>query len=134
MKLDAAYIAGIFDGEGFFTMSWRKDFGYLKCEFGISMAEEFLIDLLVKQFPRACKYNKGKSKLGNKDIFMFRLNGSYAEDFVQLIEPYVIIKQKELEFWYKWKTMPKALPRQMTPEIMRAREALFNEYKAFRNK
>lgn len=129
-----AYIAGIFDGEGFFTMSWRKDFGYLKCEFGISMAEETLIDELVRLFPKSCKYNKGKSKLGTKDIFMFRLNGSNAVTFVEMVEPYVLLKQTEIEFWYKWRNMPKAKPRNMTAEIMQAREALFNEYRAFRNR
>lgn len=128
--LTAEYIAGLFDGEGYISFTLRKDYGYLKCELGISVSNETVINMLHEQFPEGKHY----TKLGtNRVLHHFYLSGNNALRFINTIRPHVIIKQDVVEWYDEWQNLPLAQPCNMTNEIMQARVDFFERYKLARN-
>lgn len=130
--LSAEYLAGLFDGEGWITFSYKSN-GYIMCNVGISLANVNMITSLCDQFPESNLYEKEKSKLGNKQVYMFRLTGHKAQKFIDLIEPHVILKKEDLAFYKKWKCTCRNTTTKLTAVDLAAREAFIKEYKEFRN-
>lgn len=128
--LTAEYIAGLFDGEGYISFTLRKDFGYLKCEVGISISNETVINLLHEQFPEGKHYTKPGT---NRVLHHFYLSGNNAKRFINVIRPHVVIKQDVVDWYDEWCSLPLAPPRGMTDEVMQVRIDFLARYKEARN-
>lgn len=124
------YIAGLFDGEGYISFTLRKDFGYLKCEVGISVSNETVINQLHELFPEGKHYTKAGT---NRMLHHFYLSGNNARRFINAIRPHIIVKQDVVDWYDEWSNLPLAQPRNMTDEIMGARVDFFERYKQSRN-
>jgi len=130
--LSAEYLAGLFDGEGYFTMHGRND-GYVMCYIGIVMHDRRILDKLLVQFPKSVIYghdknNRLSSNVGNS----WRLNSRQAKEFVDMIYPYLIIKQEDLDWYYRWLALARNTTTKLTEEMKMQRNALVDEYKLWR--
>ena len=52
--------------------------------------------------------------------------------YIRTIRPYIIIKRADIQWFDRWSALPKARPRNMTPEIMQSRIDFMKEYKEWR--
>jgi len=129
--LDPQYVAGLFDADGYVTMTYREDSKYLKIDVGISMIKNQALEQLHKQFPESRLYDGGNSK---PNMYQWRVSNNKALIFVQFITPYVVVKANDIDFYYKWYDLPQARPRNMNDSILQARLSLMEEYKKFRRK
>ncbi len=127
--LHNAYVAGIFDGEGHISFLLRKDTGYLKCEIGISGSEPELMDALLEKYPEGNVFGHDST---NRQMYNFRISGTYLARFMSDIREFVLVKQKELAFYDEWLAQPQDQPRNRTQATTDWRADFIMRYKQWR--
>lgn len=127
MKVSNEYLAGLFDGEGFITFTFKPS-GYINCEVCISMNAPELTAMLQELFPES-RVHSDKSKRG---ILKWVIPGGKADAFITALEPFVIFKKPDFAWYRRWQSLPKAQPRNMTEEILQYRLDFIKEYKEWR--
>lgn len=102
-ELEAAYAAGIVDGEGCIAVYFNKKrnvyYGYLQ----ISNTDKNLIDWLRTTFPGNRKLYICNSKPNHKQAWIAGWGGSGAEDFLTQIYPYLIVKKEQANLFLKFR-------------------------------
>lgn len=130
--LSAEYLAGLFDGEGYFTMCSRKDY-YIMCWIGIVMHDRRVLDILLKQFPESVIYGHDKNNRLSANVgYSWRLNTRNAKPFVDLIYPHCIIKVEDLDWYYRWLNLPRNSTTKLSEETKVQRKILTDEYTLWR--
>ena len=106
-KLDIAYIAGLFDGEG--NVSYKKypkkrkgakkDYMTWNIRLEISMTDKNIIELVHETLMVGTVHEKppGKGQLGKKMQYRWRCGYRDALHVCKLLWPYVIIKLHKIE-------------------------------------
>jgi len=107
LKLDIAYIAGLFDGEG--TVSYKKypkkrkgvkkDYVTWNIRLEISMTDKNVIELVHETLMVGTVHEKppGKNQLGRKMQYRWRCGYRDALHVCKLLWPHVIIKLHKIE-------------------------------------
>jgi len=90
-----AYFAGLFDGEGTVGAYQVRDGKDFALKVAIAMTESAAILLLMNEFPEA-KLSYRPRKVGNHQI-VATFNGLTAWNFLNAIEPYVIVKWEQVK-------------------------------------
>lgn len=128
----AEYLAGLFDGEGYVTMHGRND-GYVMCYIGMVMHNKTILEKLLQQFPESVMYEHDRNnKLSNSVGLSWRINSRSAKAFVDLIYPYCVLKQEDLNWYYDWYNLSKSSTAGLTAEVRKERIELINNYKKWR--
>lgn len=128
MCISEQYLAGLFDGEGWVTFTLRPDTGYLRCAVGIGMTlNEDIQPKLLEMYPESVLHQKEQ-----KHIYKWEIAGASAQRFIDAIRPYIIIKRADIQWFDRWSALPKARPRNMSPEILQSRIDFMQEYKEWR--
>src|SRR6266702_1138232 len=93
MKLSAAYLAGLFDGEGSVQITNR-----LAIRIRISNTYEPIIRRLRKQFGAYVNVvDPGRRKKPHWKVgYVWQASGHVARNFLKLIGPYAVIKAKQI--------------------------------------
>ena len=94
-NVEAAYLAGLIDGEGWITIHKHKGRYpryYLYC--GIKMTDPAALRLLEAIADYRYKVSKYTRLAPNKDIYQINLYGDTAQEFLYQIEPYMLVKRK----------------------------------------
>ena len=106
-KLDIAYIAGLFDGEG--NVSYKKypkkrkgtkkDYMTWNIRLEISMTDKNIIELVHETLMVGTVHEKppGKGQIGRKMQYRWRCSHRDALHVCKLLWPYVIIKLHKIE-------------------------------------
>ena len=93
-ELDAAYFAGLMDGEGWITIhkrTYKKTYYYLYC--GIKMTDPRALEALKEIIDaRIAKYTKPRAN--TKDTYQINLYGDNVKDFLAQVYPYMLIKKE----------------------------------------
>lgn len=131
--LSAKYLAGYYDGEGFLTMSMRKD-GYMMAHVGVVTSDLDLVDDIKDQFPEARVYKRGPNHLAKKTCVNLRFTTKKAKRFVDYIYPHVRLKKEELDFYYECYNLGKSQGRKLSGTIKEQRRTLHKRYKAYRER
>lgn len=132
MKISAEYLAGLYDGEGWITFG-KMPSGYVKCEIGMSMAGVLpFMEELKRMFPNSRIHAKDFGKLTKAQVYKWCFSGSKAEEFVSFIEPHVLFKEPDLQWFRRWQNLPKDRPRNRTQETADALQLFIDEYKQWR--
>lgn len=101
-KTDAAYIAGIIDGEGCVTLSKKKDpsmrLGYgLRPHITVVNTNKKLIQFLKDITNLGVVYSGQDKKKNSKPHFRWQLWSQQARSFLLEILPYLVLKQKQAQ-------------------------------------
>lgn len=101
MQLSDDYIAGLFDGEGwFYIMRTSGKFNRHKrkyafqCKAGLTIREEFIIDYLVNNFGGSKFVNKPR-KLAHSLTYNWNVTGANALAFAKRMENKLQLKNKQ---------------------------------------
>jgi len=101
MLLNNYYVAGLFDGEGWFEITrgdgkkWRmkREYGY-GCRACIQMRDKIIIDSLAETYGGTVrKYSPRRET--HSTTYKWIVTGKKAQDFAKSIEPYLIAKNKQ---------------------------------------
>jgi hypothetical protein len=103
---DLAYFAGIVDGEGSITItdsSHAQGRCFFSTSLGITSTDKVLIDWVVKTFGgwESCYTPKQTPLNSRKKVYRWQITGENLETMLNLILPYLIIKQQEAEIMLK---------------------------------
>jgi len=93
-QVDLAYIAGFFDGEGTVVISRRK--GYVRVEVAVSQNTRTVLDLHTRMFGGHV-YAYAPKKRPRAIIYQWKVYGEAATGFLQIIEPYLLVKKVEAQ-------------------------------------
>lgn len=94
-QLEAAYIAGFFDGDGWVTMGLAGSGFYIRLGFG--QKDRLVLDWICAIIGSSVTISgKGQSKLSSAAFHRLELHGRKAYNVLQEIKPYVIQKHREL--------------------------------------
>ena len=138
-KLDLAYIAGLFDGEGCIRITRSKSKTYrtriahrIECQ--LSMANAFLPKLF--QFHFGGNYGGKKVKEGNQSQWYWMVTSFTAAEFLKAILPYLKIKREEakLALDFQKRIPPRGTHKLTTDDDFVLREADFILMKSLKRK
>jgi hypothetical protein len=128
-----AYVAGIVDGEGHIGIEkmrsprYKKGFQFELVTKVVNTSER-LIQWLKMQFAGSIMWRKG-SKANHKDSWVWTVEANRAANFLQLILPYLRLKQPQakigIEFQAKVKRAIKNRRRGLTDEEFALQEAKY---------
>ena len=98
-KIDLAYIAGVMDSDGCFTMikSWPKYRSgtspcyYEKC--ALKQTQPEAVELIYKNFGGHCGLTQPKEK-NRRDLYSLQISNIKAHKLIKAIYPYLRIKKK----------------------------------------
>ena len=97
MTLDIlSYLAGLFDGEGCISISVKnRKNGTIKHELivQVSMVDEVPVKMFFDNFGGS--FTKSKKDPPKHDIYHWRLSSVKAKTFLEIIEPYLLVRQKQ---------------------------------------
>jgi len=98
---DKAYMAGIFDGEGYLTIANKKAVNNFYWRLGIGMTNEEVLKFF--QDKVGGKIYKEKTEIGNKQIYRYQLsNQNRIYFFLKELLPYLIVKKEKVEEFIKY--------------------------------
>lgn len=127
---EAAYFAGLFDGEGCVqayinNKGPRNSRNGLEMRLTMSNADPEPLEILVEVIGGSISL-KALSKRNPRwaDNWLWRISGINAEEFAKEILPYSIIKHAQLEMWLELRSFVARGFRQFTKEELRERESL----------
>jgi hypothetical protein len=106
-KTKAAYIAGIMDGEGSFTISYSEPYNAFIQYVGFNSTDVKLTNWAVKFWGGSSKLQKRKNAPPNaRDIWRWRIHGhSKMEKFLLAIIPYLVIKIEQAKIMLEFVRM-----------------------------
>jgi len=131
------YFAGFFDGEGSVSVIPHKKYS----KSIIVMAQISQVDprplILAKEIfggNLACHKSKKPNGSQGKDIWKWAVTHKDAENFLQSIQPYVIVKKKQIDIALKIRSLIRvrggnSKQRKLPEETIEARVALMSEWK-----
>ena len=100
-KLTAAYIAGLFDGEGYFGLMNVKNNGVLYVPvIKMGVTQDYIAKWLKDSYG-GWIYTKRKNHKTHRAVFMWEIKGKRIEPFLRAITPYLKIKKKQAEVLIK---------------------------------
>lgn len=98
-KTDTAYIAGLFDGEGYITISGYskgKNAGRVYLAVGINMTNEWPLQWLKFNFGGSLKCSKHKQQ-NWRDAWQWQLSANKAIIFLETLYPFLKLKKPEAD-------------------------------------
>lgn len=103
MKLSNAYTAGLFDGEGWFSISrsrgslyrHRREF-FFQCQAGLVMREEMIVQALAETFGGTVRQQKRYSK-NHSYVYRWRITGKNVLEFAETLQSLLIAKRAQAE-------------------------------------
>lgn len=133
-KIDLAYIAGLFDGEGCISISKKREAGVshsrvYHLRVMVKMANPYLPHLLQFSFGGSCL--KAKPRPRRRESWDWSLSAQQASAFLQIILPYLKLKRDEAELAIKFQsakrkgTYPNANHKRKPPEVLAVEEAQY---------
>ena len=109
-SIDAAYIAGILDGEGSIMIPSRSS-GGASLRVSISNTDYGLMEWIRATALGGKIYAKSRTgSLGTKPIYMVVWGGQRALDFLKQVVPYMRVKRMQAEAALLWPIGPQGLP------------------------
>ena len=101
---DLAYVAGIVDGEGFLGLTKDKQGGkqFFRFRLEVSNTSIVLIKWLSRKFGKKWLFRLAREKR-HKNIYQWTLGDYSARKFLELILPYLKIKQEQAKLLMKYK-------------------------------
>jgi hypothetical protein len=103
-KTDLAYMAGLFDGEGYAGIKKKNDHRTNVVRYMpramIGLTNEYLPQLLKFQFGGSLYHRHSQGN--RKDLWMWEVSGSDAIAFLKVILPYLILKKPQAEILLKF--------------------------------
>lgn len=124
------YIAGLFDGKGYISFNYTAS-GYLKCQIGVSIGCREVLEAIRAQYTEGEVYQKEGT---NHKLCTLFISGTNAARFLTDIQPHCIVKREDIQMYFEWLKLPKALPRKMTDEVKQCREAFYQRFKQIRER
>lgn len=98
-NINWSYLAGLFDGEGTFTISKGRRKGYPDYSFEeiyITNSNKEIMDWLVENFGGSVRITRHGDKEKNwKDVYKWFLPAKRRKEFIKNITPLLIIKRKQ---------------------------------------
>jgi hypothetical protein len=132
LKLELDYIAGLFDGEGWFQIdrSPRKDTRRKiahQLHARITMRDKILIDELQKMFSGSVRILKSRNKK-HATYHSWDVCGTAALDFARVMESRLVIKKKQAQVAIEFQTF------RATNINRPCDDTRFNRYESYYNK
>jgi hypothetical protein len=113
MILDYKYVAGLFDGEGWFELNrssgkrWRmkREYAYF-CRAGLQIREKYIIESLQETFGGKIYTSKPKS---DKHSVTYKWNvfGNQAVCFADKVAPFLLAKKQQAEILVQFQAQKK---------------------------
>lgn len=137
-KLEAAYVAGLFDGEGTVAIyeSWaiRRD-GTRRPVwiYQVQIANTFapVLEAIAAQIGGAV-VKKSRGKAHWRQGFVWRVCGDEAADFMAWIRPYAIVKADEIDEALKFRSLCRPRGEFQTEEQIQVKRAVVARLKAMK--
>ncbi len=115
-KLPKRYLAGLFDGEGWISIrpqSSKRKLSSIHIQVGMGMTHKIL-KIIYKQFGGSLGIEEETKK--HKKVYRWSLQSKQQiKNFLMLIYPYLIIKQKQAQIMLNFIDMKIVSGRQRTP-------------------
>lgn len=100
VELSHEYTAGLFDGEGCFTIYFASGGStkrkYLTACARIEIREELIIDLLKSKYGGVKQIKRGR-KENHSDTFTWTIKSEVLFRFIEQVQPFLILKRKQSE-------------------------------------
>jgi hypothetical protein len=95
-NIDAAYIAGLFDGEGCVLISTKQRFGraVFWLEISITNTDKPVLDWILATVGGRMQ-KKPHNKKGNRDLWRWRASSREAAGVLEILLPYLRIKREQ---------------------------------------
>ncbi len=129
-KIELAYIAGLFDGEGHIFVYKVKQSNTYVLSIGITNTYKDVIEWIYKLFPSAIQQRTRYPNHPNwKPCFFWSTTSDKAKDFLKMIYPYLRIKKEQArlgidlqEKWQKHQQHKNGRFQETPKEIIKKRE------------
>jgi len=141
MKLNDIYVAGLFDGEGWFEINrgdgkkWRmkREYGY-SCRASLQMRDKHIIEGLVETYGGTCKEYKPR-KTTHSTTYKWNVTGKKAKAFAERVVPHLLVKQEHANTLIVFQAEKEANGnRPLTEERYEKYGSLFQEMKSLNTK
>ena len=126
--LSPQYTAGLFDGEGCINI-WMTKTGYCQIRATLCMVEKPIIDMFKDSFG-GCVTEIKKENDKWRDCWVWKCNGKDLMRFLEYIEPFCIVKKKQVAVGLKMRELIGYSGRLIPEEIKDKRIELKNEMHA----
>lgn len=133
LNLNNAYIAGLFDGEGWVTCAFRsksraqRPSATIYIQMGIGLTNYKILEALQKKFGGSIG-NTRQRKITDKPYWLWVLSTKQIEKFIIAIEPYCIEKRLQIKLAKKFRKTIQIKSRcRLSPKILNYRIKLRNE-------
>ena len=103
MSLSIPYVAGLFDGEGYITVTYYRaeSFKYTRCQIkaGIGLTYAPIIQQLCDQFGGLLNINDSAHKRSakNRICYAWVIASIKAADFLRHVQPHLVIKREQCD-------------------------------------
>lgn len=97
-QTEAAYVAGLLDGEGCFSVFQKKD-GAVGLSLSLYMTNREVMDAVKKYTGTTCNILPIKGRENRKDQWLWKPSLSEAKVLVEQILPYLIVKRRNAELF-----------------------------------
>lgn len=127
-----AYLAGIIDGEGSIGIehlkpTYNRTKDYYVCRLTVINTNEDIMKLLVQYFKG--NYDKRKDIPGRKPCFRWHVFGDNLQWALAQLEPYILIKSKQLNVVMKYRDTVGKTGWNVSDEVLQERRNLWLECK-----
>lgn len=107
-RVDIAYMAGFFDGEGCISICcssgrWREL--SLKCQVG--QCNRWILELYKFRFSGSIRLQRSKNPQ-HHDYWMWHISSGGAAEFLKVIKPYLYLKKAEAEIGIEFQSHKRA--------------------------
>ena len=112
-----AYLAGLFDGEGWVSISYHTKQDHYTLQIGIKMVNKDAIDFVNTLYPGKV-YAESHNEQGWLDSYKWVLNGAKARPFIEAVLPYCRVKALPLRLALQYiDTISKSAPNKLGVEV-----------------
>ena len=97
--LDLAYMAGLFDGEGYISIRYqmqRRKYDTYSLMVGINMVDKEAIELFMDSFGGVMKLRESKNE-NWRPQYRWRIESSSAYELLKTLSPFMILKKEKAE-------------------------------------
>ena len=112
-----AYLAGLFDGEGWVSVSYNTKQNFYWLQVGIKMVNQEVIEYVNSIYPGKI-YVESPDNPEWLDTYKWMVNGAKAKPFIEAILPYSKVKAIPLQLALQFiETISSHAPKKLSPEV-----------------
>ena len=126
-KLDKAYIAGFFDGEGSIIIYKRSRSNSYSLNVQVNQLDRGMLEFLQSFY--SGKINRGNDKKKKHQLWQWRLTAQMALNFLLDIEPFLKLKREQAKLAIKFQRTKKLRGNSLTVNELQVEQGFYQNLK-----